>query len=281
MSFYNGDVMFNLYYVNYAKAFEIAMQIDNKLPEKKVIDSETSKEGEGKAGIKAPEIPLLDKIMPSLFAEGKYVASKFDKTSDTLRVVSTKSTILDPIIQKSVEIKKVGEDRVGKLIKIKDVQLKIENVSDIMGTKMLLRGMLKDVPVDGFGNIDLTDMLDVVLRGASYIATGKMPQRVELGENSPNKLMIKIPIQLGNELESQYSISDLEIGPLTIIGIYRGIFEYETIRKQIDVMRQLEGEEAPAIDIETDDIDEIEITEKDSEKVHFIDVIAIVQDLYY
>ena len=274
--------MFNLYYINYAKAFEIAMQIDNKLLEKQVVDSAIDKNGEGEINATAPSFSLLNKIIPTLSGEARFSMSKSDKTSDTLKVVSTKSTILEPIIQKAVEIKKIGDDRIGKLIKIKDVQLSIVNSSDILGTKMLLSGILKTVPVEGLGSVDLTDMMDIVLKGASYIATGKMPEKIKQNEGVSDKLMVKIPIQLGNEMESQYSISDLEIGPVTILGIYRGVFDYSTIIKHVDIMKQYEETE-DQVDIESDETDYSNNTQSiaDNEKLHYIDVIAIVQDLYY
>lgn len=274
--------MFNIYYINYAKAFEIAMQIDNKLLEKQVVDNEIDKKGEGGGKADLPSFSLLNKLIPTLSGEVTFSKSKSNKTSDTLKVVSTKSTILEPIIQKAVEIKRIGEDRIGKLIKIKDVQLSIENTSDMLGTKMLLSGILKKVPVEGLGIIDMTEMMDVVLKGASYIAIGRMPDKIRQDENIYDKLMVKIPIQLENEMESQYSISDLEIGPVTIIGIYRGVFEYANIRKHVDIMKQYE-ENKTLVDIEYEkkDYNNAEKVIADNSKFHFIDVIAIIQDLYY
>lgn len=279
--------MFNLYYINYAKAFEIAMQIDNKILEKKTVDNEVDKQGEGHAGIQAP-VSLLNKILPTISADFKYSVSKADKTSDTLKVVSTKSTILELIMQKAIEIKKIGNDRVGNLIKLKDIQLSIDNVDDMMGAKVLLSGMLKQVPIEGLGNVDISDMMDVMLKGASYIAVGKMPKKITLSDNAPNKLLIKVPLQMGNEMESQYSISDLEIGPVTIVGIYRGIFKYGEIRKHVDVFKQFDNEDAVSFDIEKEEESERQpdsilkkIGVNDEESVHFIDVIAIVQDLYF
>lgn len=285
--------MFNLYYINYAKAFEIAMQIDNKILEKKIVDNEVGKHGEGDVGVQA-RIPLLDRILPSFSAEFRYAVSKADKTSDTLKVVSTKSTILELIMEKAVEIKKIKNGKVGNLIKLKDIQLSIDNIDDMMGAKVLLSGILKQVPVDGLGNVDISDMIDVMLKGASYIAVGEMPKKIELEDDAPNKLLIKVPLQMGNEMESLYSISDLEIGPVTIVGIYRGIFPYEEIRKQVDVLKQFDSIPNKShgdtiYDIEKDDDDTKvaadaksfgKIGVNDNEKVHFIDVIAIVQDLY-
>ena len=39
------------------------------------------------------------------------------------------------------------------------------------------------------------------------------------------------------ELESNYSVSDLEIGGVTVIGIYRGIFDKNLILKKSNVIR--------------------------------------------
>lgn len=37
--------MFNIYYINYAKAYEISMLIDNKLPEEKTKEKESNISG--------------------------------------------------------------------------------------------------------------------------------------------------------------------------------------------------------------------------------------------
>jgi hypothetical protein len=274
--------MFNLYYINYAKAFEIAMQIDNKLLEKQVVDSASDKNGEGSMGIETPTGSFLSRLIPTLSGEVKFAMSKSDKTSDTLKVVSTKSTILDPIIQKAVEIKKIGDDRIGKLIKIKDVNLTVENASDILASKVLLSGILKNVPVEGLGNVDMTELMDVMLKGASYIAIGKIPGKIKQNEKTSDKLIIKIPIEMGNEMESQYSISDLEIGSVTIIGIYRGVFKYSNIKAKDEIMGQLDDNESE-IDIESErqELNGESNSLNDNDMLHFIDVIAIVQDLYF
>lgn len=274
--------MFNLYYINYAKAFEIAMQIDNKLLEKQIVDSASDKNGEGSINAGTPTGSFLNRLIPTLSGEVKFAMSKSDKTSDTLKVVSTKSTILESIIQKAVEIKKIGDDRIGKLIKIKDVNLTVENASDILASKVLLSGILKNVPVEGLGNVDMTELMDVMLKGASYIATGRMPGKIKQDENVSDKLIIKIPIEMGNEMESQYSISDLEIGSVTIIGIYRGVFEYSNIKAQVEIMGQFDNNESET-DIEYDEQKNNgeSNTINDNDSLHFIDVIAIVQDLYF
>ncbi|SFO29727.1 hypothetical protein SAMN04487831_11733 [Pseudobutyrivibrio sp. UC1225] len=281
--------MFNLYYLNYTKAFEIAMQIDNKVLEKQI--KEKSSEGSADLGAsgEAPEINLLSKILPKLNADISIHGSKATRAEDTLKVVSTKSTILNPVIQKSVEVRKLGAEQVGKLLKIRDVSLKIANQQDISGTKILLSGLLKDIPVEGLGQMDFGALLNVFLKDASYIITGKLPEKVNKdkrdGENTTDRLLLKIPMQMEQEMENSYSISDLEIGPVTLIGIYRGIFKYKDIRKKIDIISQMQTEKEPVdIDVEIDEgrdnVDELLAELGPNDSVHYIDVIAIIQELF-
>lgn len=48
------------------------------------------------------------------------------------------------------------------------------------------------------------------------------------------KIVIKIPIQAENEMENQYSLSDLEIGNVTVVGIYRGCFKRKELNKKLN-----------------------------------------------
>ena len=67
--------MFNLYYVNYKKAFEIAMQIDNKLLEKQVKELDLEKSGSGSIGVETSNT-LIGKIFSGLSGSASFSASK-------------------------------------------------------------------------------------------------------------------------------------------------------------------------------------------------------------
>ena len=111
----------------------------------------------------------------------------------------------------------------------------------------------------------------MLLKDSAYIFSGKF-------KNST--ITFKIPMKVENEMESQYSITDLEIGPVTIIGIYRGKHNNKKINKKINRLQNLSnfyGNEDRGIEHDEDDED------KDKEDnivdTHFIDVIAIIQEL--
>lgn len=272
--------MFNVYYINYAKAFEIAMQMDNKILEQTVKDHGWEVDGEAKAEVDSKEIknPLLTKLLPKLDASLSINASKSSKASDTIKIVSTKSTVLAPIVKKASEVKKIDDNKIGNLIKIKNVPLTVHNGKAIIAARALMSGLLAQISVEGIGQIDLTGLADSFLKGASYIITGELPDKVKT-DIEKAQILFKIPMQMDNEMESQYSIADIELGPVTIVGIYRGKYKAGVIRKRIDALSSLNNNNQPT-EIETED----EVNERkfdDDAEMHYIDVIAVIQELNF
>lgn len=270
--------MFNLYYINYAKAFEIAMQMDNKILAETIKDHGWSMNGELELGVDDKEVTtsFFKKLLPKLDASLNIGGTKASKATDTIKVVSTKSTVLTPIVKKAVEVKKINDNRIGNLIKIKNVELTVRNTKDILTAKTLMSGMMDKIPVEGYGNVDMSGVIDSFLKGAAYILTGKLPDKVKT-EDDKSEIILKIPMQTDNEMESSYCITDIEIGPVTVVGIYRGKYNAKSIQKRIDALSCLGNEEFD-LDIETDDNGELE-TELDDKEMHYIDVIAVIQEL--
>lgn len=274
--------MFNIYYINYAKAFEISMLIDNKMLETitKTKDSALESQANGEADLdKLQKIPLINKAIPDINLSGGMSGTKSKNVMDTIKVVSTKSTILEPIYEKAKEVKKLCDNAIGNLIKIKNISLSIDNTDDILATKTLLSGLLNSVAIEGFGEMNITSVLEIMFKDSSYVLSGMLPHRFGNSE----RIMLKIPMSAENEMENQYSISDLEIGNVTIIGIYRGNYLETEIRDKVDKLKALQGKKSNSS--ETDNMDDIEDGDikgahsVQTLKIHYIDVIAIVQDL--
>lgn len=271
---------FNVYYINYAKAFEIAMQMDNRILEQTIRDHGWDINGEGHAAVDDNEIknPIIAKLLPKLDASLAVTGSKSSRASDTIKVVSTKSTVLAPIVKKASEVKKIDDSKIGNLIKIKNVNLTVHNSSDILAAKALMSGLLNQIPVEGVGQMDLTGLADAFLKGASYILTGVIPERVKT-DSTNAQILLKIPMQMDNEMESQYSIADIEIGPVTVVGIYRGKYHAGTIRKRVDTLSSFSKKNETS---EMETADEVDAPGFDSDsKMHYIDVIAVIQELSF
>ena len=254
------------------------MQMDNRILEQTIRDHGWDINGEGHAAVDDNEIknPIIAKLLPKLDASLAVTGSKSSRASDTIKVVSTKSTVLAPIVKKASEVKKIDDSKIGSLIKIKNVTLTVQNSSDILTAKVLMSGLLSKIPVEGIGQMDLTGLADAFLKGASYILTGVIPQRVKTDSDNA-QILFKIPMQMDNEMESQYSIADIEIGPVTVVGIYRGKYNASAIRKRVDTLSSLSKKNDVA-EMETADDADVNGFEVGTE-MHYIDVIAVIQEL--
>lgn len=285
--------MFNIYYINNEKASEISMLFDNKIVEKITRIQNREIVFDGDAGITAngmSKIPVVGQYLPSGDLSGSLSRNRTNRVEDTVKVVSSKSTILKPIYEKAKEVRRLDDSKVGNLVKIKDVYLTVVNADEVMGTRALMSGLMSRVPVEGIGDVNLTSLMEVIFKGSSYVLCGKLPHRFGKEED----MMLKIPMSAENEMESQYSISDIEIGKVTILGIYRGEFERRDIELKINRMMALNDtnkenkENSTKSNDEGSDIEDgvLEENKKNifnssvqKSKVHYIDVIAIIQEL--
>ena len=283
--------LFNIYYINHEKASEISMLFDNEIVEKitRIKNKEFALEGVADATTGASsQIPVIGKYLPSVDLGGNLSYNRANRVEDTVKVVSSKSTILKPIYDNAKEVRRLDDSKVGNLVKIKDVYLTVVNSDDVMSTKALMSGFANQVPVEGFGNMNFTSLMEVMFKGSAYVLCGKLPHRFGKDEH----MMLKIPMSAENEMESQYSISDIEIGKVTVLGIYRGEFYRNDVERKINRMMALNDSNKKyhetTSDIQDNGVDiEDGVAEEEKEaisasngKVHYIDVIAIIQDLH-
>lgn len=284
--------MFNIYYINQEKASEISMLFDNEIVEKitRIKNTELTIDGDANVNTGATtKIPIIGQYFPSLDLKGNLTHNRSNRVEDTVKVVSSKSTILKPLYEKAKEVRRLDDSKVGNLVKIKDVFLSVVNSKDVLAIKALMSGLLSQVPVEGLGNIDLTSLMEVMFKGSAYVLCGKLPHRFGKDEH----MMLKIPMSAENEMESQYSISDIEIGKVTVIGIYRGEFTKSVVESKINrllALNEAGKEKQDQITTNHDDGIDIEdgVREEDKKnipnssgnsKVHYIDVISIIQEI--
>lgn len=105
------------------------------------------------------------------------------------------------------------------MVKVDNVKLRILNEENLRELKIFRSNALKDFRVEG---VDVNNLITSMLKDYSYLLYGQMP-------NSSEMIVIKIPMELENEFESNYNIDDITIGRVSIIGVYKGIVEEEKI----------------------------------------------------
>ena len=88
---------------------------------------------------------------------------------------------------------------------------------------MILNGAFKDTKISSNSDdlkieFDLSAMINSLLKDCAY----------ELGCTAGDKkFLLTIPMTFENDFENSYNIYDLQVGSVTIVGIYRGMRQYE------------------------------------------------------
>ena len=279
-----NNYLFNLFYLNTSKTHEIAMLIDNKIM--KTIEKEQTSEEllkrsisgfYGKKDIFSNEIGYSNEE-----SSKKRVYENFD-------VKTTKSIMLRKIYETALENsnKKLQN---GDLVLFENIELQQRNIDD---TIMILN-VLQDSKFKNQGNedleINLNKMLEKMLEDFTIDYTFKYKWKNENEE----QYIIQLPYKASDNFENGYQHNDLQLGKLSLIGIYRGkvnFSERDSISSRFLELMQ----ESFINDNSTEgknEIMKISHTEKESNifpfefkhnklknDISLIDVIAIIQEI--
>ena len=279
-----NNYLFNLFYLNTSKTHEIAMLIDNKIM-KTIEKEQTSEEllkrsisgSYGKKDVFANEIGYSNEE-----SSKKRVYENFD-------VKTTKSIMLRKIYETALENsnKKLQE---GDLVVFKNIELQQRNIDD---TIMILN-ILQDSKFKNQGNedleINLNKMMEKMLDDFTIDYTFKYKWKNESEEH----YIIQWPYKSSDNFENGYQHNDLQLGKLSLIGIYRGkvnFSERDSISsKFLDLMQDSFADDNSA-DSESN-IMKLSHNEKKSnpfpfkfkhnqlrDTISLIDVIAIIQEI--
>ena len=75
--------------------------------------------------------------------------------------------------------------------------------------------------------MEVNNLISSMLQDYSYILKGKVYDSEF--QNVVDEIIIKIPMEIQTEFENKYSIDDLLIGHVSVVGIYKGEVEEEFI----------------------------------------------------
>ena len=288
--------LFNLFYLNTSKAHEIAMLIDNKIMktiEKEQISEELLKYNVGST-IGPKEIGSADVGYSIEDNSKKRVYENFD-------VKITKSIMLRTIYEtaqkKTVNNKMDTELKIGDLVLFKNIELQQRNLDD---TVMILN-ILQDMKFKNQGNenveINVGKMMEKMLDDFTIDYTFVCPRHTQNADDSTEQFIIQIPYKASNNFENGYHHNDLQLGKLSIIGIYRGNIDFsqrESISSKFLDVISMEYKQNGSTNNEP--IVEMKMSSHNTQsnsnpfdfeheklmgKINLIDVIAIIQELNF
>lgn len=278
---------FNIYYLNFSKVYEIAMMINNVILTK--IEKDNSSSFEKQYGFTSSVSAqgtknFLDGIKSSMSAEAKETASSSTKVIESLDVKTTKSILLRRIIEQCASADLLDRFIEGDLVKINRVKLELLNEESLRQFLILKRDALKGFRVEG---MEVNNLVSSMLQDYAYILKGSVLDNEMC--NVVDEIIIKIPMELQTEFENKYSINDLIIGHVSIVGIYKGLVQEEFITSntftyfQEAGLRQNQENEAISkiIKSNTHSTTQNFVMEKSTEQYHFIDTLAIIQDVAF
>lgn len=272
--------LFNIYYINYQKVFEICMLINNERVDKEELTYKDEYSNGYSIGTNASLNKKSGNLLPSISRENSN--TKTYEYKELQKIKNTNSTYLNEIISVCKDLNN-KDLKNGDLVKIDKVKLEIINKTEIAQINSMLAGVFNGnkISTDSDGqifNIDINAISNILLKDYKYNLKGTT-------DNLKN-FYISIPVKAEKEFENDYSIYDLEIGEVNIIGIYRtDKYKYDDT-STFNYLQKL-GSEDISTSIMGDELFKsntaIEKNEKNSSKKEecytYIDLIAIVQDL--
>lgn len=233
---------FNIYYLNFSKVYEMAMIINNQivksLQKEKGTSDENSYSFTSEIGASAGD-GFLTSVKSSISSDYSEKHTTNSKVVESIEVQTTKSTLLRRILTYCKSSKTITADvNEGDLIKLDNVKLQLLDEESLRQFLVLKRDALKGLRVEG---MEVNNIVSSMLQDYSYVLVGKLEN-----EENKNDILIKIPMESQAEFENKYKVDDILIGKVSIIGIYKGKVNEETITANTFSFFRERGEEEAA-----------------------------------
>ena len=279
--------LFNIYYINFPKVYEIKMMLGNIISTAKEVtqgnNNETEDEIKAKFGFK-----FFDFFNTGIEGGSKTKGSDSKKVLETFEIKTTKSVILSEVVEKSNQISSFENLQEGALIMIDNANLSLENEAELRTVKLFTSGAFKNMTVPGANGFDMTDLFNSMFKDYAYKIKGTIR---DCSEN----ILIKIPITFENEFESSYSVDDLFVGKVSVLGLYKGKIKIDNIKNSFQFFAEIGNlQTLNQFQFQSED-DEIQdsqysknpnadgyqhfLSSGDGKDYHYIDLLAIVQNI--
>ena len=276
-------MIFNIYYINFPKVYEIKMMLSNIISKAREVTKGEGKESEDELKAKFG-FKILDFFNTGIEGGEKAKSSDSRKVLETFEIKTTKSIILNEVVEKSNNITSFDNINEGELIMVDNVHLSLENEAELRTIKLFTSGAFKDMALPGANGFDITNLFNSMFKDYAYKIKGSIP-----GESE--KLLIKIPLTFENEFESSYSVDDLFVGKVSILGLYKGKIKIDNLRNSFQFFQEIGSlQNITKTNPEDDEIQESQyplknpetnyfISSGDGLDYHYIDLLAIVQNV--
>ena len=284
-------MIFNIYYINFPKVYEIKMMLSNviALSKEKQTDSNDGKEVDYRGKLGVNFLNLFNIAGASIEGEAgrKNIKSDSQKVLETFEIKTTKSVILNEIIEKSNLITDFSNIKEGSLIKIDNVNLTLENEPELRTVKLFTSGSFKGMNIPGANGFDINNLFNSMFKDYAYKMKGIIAE-------SDDELLVKIPLTFESEFESSYSVDDLFIGKVSIVGLYKGKIKIDSLKNSLEFFQEI-GTMQNMMTNKDDEVKEIQDSQyttnkentdflfassKDGDKeFHYIDLLAIIQNV--
>ena len=267
-------MFFNIYYLNFTKTYEIKMIISNIIHTGSSVETSDSdsSDAELKASLGAKFLKLFG---AEVGASAKFLSADSQKVIEAFEVKSTKSVILNDVIEKCDSIESLETAKEGQLLRIDGVRLQLVNEMELRSVKMFSSGAFKGASFMQVEGIDLNNALNSAFKDYAYKIKGKTL--------NDEPLLIKIPMTFENEFESLYNIDDLFIGKMTLVGIYKGKIKLNSLKNTFEFFQEFGGSSNTEPEVRNSQLpakpaQQIQFGyEEDDVEYHYIDLLAIVQ----
>lgn len=276
-------MLFNIYYINFPKVYEIKMMLSNVISLNKEITKDFNAEAKAEMKTKLG-INFMDWFkMGDIEASAELKGSGAKKVFETFEIKTTKSLILNDIIEKSKIVKDFSSVQEGTLLKIDNVKLSLENEDELRIVKFINSGAFKDLMIPGLNGFDMSNLFNSMFKDYAYKIKG---------ENQTENILIKIPLTFETEFESSYSVDDLFVGKVSIVGLYKGKIKIDNLKNSFQYFQELgQLQNNLVLPNEDDEIQESHYTPSqtsnqlyfkssgDNNEYNYIDLLAIIQNV--
>lgn len=281
------NMIFNIYYINFPKVYEIKMMLGNIILLNKELESNKGIDGGAELSAK---IDIGNKFFKLFNIEGegkgRIVGSSSQKVLETFEVKTTKSVILNDVIENSNSIQNFDYVKEGELVRVDNVSLTLENEPELRVVKLITNDAFKGMTVPGANGFDMNNLFNSMFKDYSYKMKGSI-------SSIEDNLLIKIPLRFESEFESSYSVDDLFIGKVSLVGLYKGKIKLSDLKNSMEFFQEI-GNMQQLLDSNDDKDDEIQNSQyeddiksssfnpfvsslQDSKEYHYIDILSIIQ----